>query len=325
MDLDPELLKLLRCPASGLPLHVDGDFLTTADGQNRYDVVAGIPCLMRAADATHAGYRDLLVDNARAKNITPDIDAFLEGMLVPTCGNLFHGVKLSGDYPIPDLPDQLPKGLVVDVGCNWGRWSIAGGLSGRTMVGVDIHLQSLLVARELSRRLTPNNRPHFVLADARYLPFAADTFDGAFSYSVIQHFSRPVARQILTEVGRVLSDGAVSVIQMPNSAGLKSRLSLARRKDKEGEEFDVRFYSIPELENIFGQAIGDTTWSVDCFFGLNVHARDRRLVPRTKRWIIDTATAVKRLATVVPGLSRLSDSVFLTSSKAKGSTLPAKG
>lgn len=89
--------------------------------------------------------------------------------------------------------------------------SIAGASSGRTMVSVDIHLQSLRVARELSRRLTPNNPPHFVLADARYLPFAAYTFHGAFSYSVIQHFSRAVAREMLTEIGRVLNSGAVSV------------------------------------------------------------------------------------------------------------------
>ena len=45
--------------------------------------------------------------------------------------------KLS-EYPIPDL--RLPEGNgtpLLDVGCNWGRWSIAAARKGYAATGVD--------------------------------------------------------------------------------------------------------------------------------------------------------------------------------------------
>jgi ubiquinone/menaquinone biosynthesis C-methylase UbiE len=237
-------------------------------------------------------------------------------MLVPTCGNLFRGVHLSDDYPIPDFPDFPKESVVLDLGCNWGRWSIAGAKTGCRIIGVDVHLQALLCARWLSRKLVPNIEPLFVLADARCLPFASESFDGTFSYSVIQHFSRNNAAIILGELDRVMRHGAKSVVQMPNKTGLAAILTKPHSRISEGSEFDVRYYSINDLLALFESKIGKSDWYVDCFFGLNVHARDRRFVPTSKRWIIDLADLLYRTSQVLPALGRLADSVFISSTKA---------
>src|SRR5262245_50658323 len=133
---------MLRCPVSGQPLRIEGDGLITADRSTNYAVIDGIPILLlESAESTHQGYDAVLLDNKdwamRARDYgEEDATKFLDGMLVPTCGNLFHGVHLSGDYPIPDFP-QFPKdSAILDVGCNWGRWSIAGAKKGCRIVGV---------------------------------------------------------------------------------------------------------------------------------------------------------------------------------------------
>jgi SAM-dependent methyltransferase len=184
------------------------------------------------------------------------------------------------------------------------------------MVGVDVHLRSLLVAKRLADRLVPDNPPMFVLADARRLPFAPGGFDGVYSYSVVQHFSRENAERILAEAGRVLKRGGCAVIQMPNRDGLKTALTQHRARDRDGEEFEVRYYRIEELLALFQRAIGNARWSVDCFFGLNVHSRDRDLVPASRRWVVDLATLFERLSRRFKPLGRWADSVFVTATKA---------
>ena len=320
--LDQRLLEILRCPVSGLPLRLDDTALISSDGTRRYAIIAGIPCMIpEEAQATHTGYTGLLEENQRHINRASGLDddsvnEFIEKMIVPTCGNLFHGVRFSGAYPIPDFPEYRAGTTLLDLGCNWGRWTIAGAKAGYKMIGVDIHLRALLCARRLSRRLVPKNEPLFVLADARYLPFASASFDGIFSYSVVQHFSKSNAAHILGEFERVMTSGAKSLVQMPNKTGLRALLTLGSKRNSEGSEFDVRYYAIKELVEMFEGIIGESDWFVDCFLGLNVHNRDRKFIPSSKKWIIDLAELLLRISRKVPILGRLSDSIFIRSTKA---------
>jgi Methyltransferase domain len=271
-----------------------------------------------SAEPTHAGYRFLVDDNRKQRHACvteEDVVSFIQAMIVSTCGNLFRGTNLKGVYPIPDFPRVFGDENILEVGCNWGRWSIAGAKAGYRLVGIDIHLESLMCARWLSRKLTPGNKPFFVLADARHMPFAPESFGGVFSYSCIQHFSKKNAEIILSEVSRVMKLQAKSVIQMPNKAGIRSMVTLGRRMFSEGAEFDVRYYSIPELLQFFENRIGKSKWYVDCFLGLNVHARDRGLIPPSKRWIVDLSGAFLWTSKKFPFIRRFSDSVFVTSTK----------
>ena len=44
----------------------------------------------------------------------------------------------------------------------------------------------------------------YVVADARRLPFADDTFDVVFSYGVLQHFSKSDVATSVDEIARVV-------------------------------------------------------------------------------------------------------------------------
>ncbi len=317
--IDPRLLNILRCPTSGLPLEIKGDGLVSADGSTRYPVVAGIPCLMPdSIEPTHAGYRVVVDENRRQghANINgEDVASFVQAMIVSTCGNLFRGTNLRGAYPIPDFPRVFRADTILEVGCNWGRWSIAGAKAGYKLIGMDIHLKALMCARSLSRELTPGNEPFFVLADARHMPFRPESFGGVFSYSCIQHFSKKHAEVILSEISRVMKRQAKSVIQMAHRGGIRSTVALGRRMFSGGAEFDVRYYSIPNLLQLLESSIGPSEWYVDCFFGLNVHSSDRHLVPYSKRWIVDLAELFLWASTRVPFVGKFSDSVFVSSTK----------
>jgi ubiquinone/menaquinone biosynthesis C-methylase UbiE/uncharacterized protein YbaR (Trm112 family) len=316
--LPAQLTKILRCPETGLDLKINDNELVTVDGSRRYPIFEGIPCLLpHCAAPTHSGYRKILEENRKTAELNDaQLDNFIGAMVVATCGNLFRGASLNGSYPIPNFPEFTPAGPLLDLGCNWGRWTIAGAYRRHLMIGVDIHLKALLAARRLSRKLVPNNEPLFVLADARQLPFASDSIGGVFSYSVVQHFSVIHARQILREVKRVLKPRARSLIQMPNRSGLRAMLTLLSRVNREASEFDVRYYSVGELIQMFGQTIGDSGWFADCYFGLNVHSSDKKFVAWHKRWIISVSECLLQLGRVVPSVARFADSVFVSSIKA---------
>ena len=312
--------SLLRCPSSGQPLHHEGNFLVAGDGA-RYPIIAGIPILLpKSVAPTHQGYQAILAQNSTiAEHGTPfgDADAarFFAGMLVATCGNLFHRVELAGDYPIPTFPELPKDGPLLDIGCSWGRWSIAAARAGHRVVACDIHLQALLCAQWLARKLVPGSEPLFVLADARHLPFGAEAFSAAFSYSVIQHFSRANAELALGQIAKVLRRRAPACIQMPNRNGLSAMLRKTRARDTEGAEFDVRYYTIDELLKLFRRVIGPATWRTDCFLGLNVHLADWRFVPVSKRPLLLLDAALLAVSRAVPPIARLADSVFITATK----------
>ncbi len=97
------------------------------------------------------------------------------------------------------------------------------------LFSVDPHLEALLCAQEIAKRRSVENPPLFVCADARALPFAEGTFGGAFSYSVVQHFSREDAGAVLREIGRVLCEDGAALVQMPNVAGVDAHQRHAAR------------------------------------------------------------------------------------------------
>jgi SAM-dependent methyltransferase len=321
-SIDQNLLAILRCPASGQKLEIDGEGLTTIDGSHRYPVVAGIPCLIPASvKPTHAGYARRLDENLRLRSEPFDIsdhaiNSYVEAAIVGTGGNLFRGARLNAAYPIAEFPGGFLGDPILDVGCNWGRWTIAGAQAGHRMIGVDTRLRALLCAQELSRKFVLGRIPSFVLANARMLPFAAESVTGVFSYSVLQHFTKENMTLSLAEIKRVLKPGGRSLVQMPNRRALRSLLVLASRGFSEGSEFDVRYYSIGELLQLFSQHIGRSDWRVDCFLGLNVHAYDRKFVRQSRRLIIDISEALRRASDTLRFLRPYADSVLVSSVKA---------
>jgi SAM-dependent methyltransferase len=94
------------------------------------------------------------------------------------------------------LQRALPPGArVLDVGCSDGRGSET--LRRRGAFGVDIYRPALTLARDTRRRAS------VVQADVRELPYRDGAFDAVVALDVVEHFDKPDALGLLTELERV--------------------------------------------------------------------------------------------------------------------------
>jgi len=84
------------------------------------------------------------------------------------------------------------KGLMLDIGCGEGKREGAIGVDLRKTTSVDI------------------------VADARHLPFANESFEYVYSSHIIEHFSHREVKCVLAEWTRVLKKGGIFEIRCPD-------------------------------------------------------------------------------------------------------------
>lgn len=317
--ISPDLLEILACPRDQKPLSQTAtDSLSCPDG-HRYPVVRGIPVmLLDDVPRTHESI-DRSLQSAQHGDVPIQgggengVDPFVQEAVAKTNGILYQSLvgKLTR-YPIPEFRFEQGSGeLLLDIGCNWGRWCIAAARRGYRPVGIDPDLEAVLAATRVARQLGVEAR--FVVGDARYLPFKRGSFGRVFSYSVIQHFSRSDAKRTLSEIRRVLVNGGQSLVQMPNAWGIRSAYHLARRRFRDGDHFEVRYWTVASLERTFEETIGATTSSVDGFFGLGIQPADASIQPPHHRVVIGASERLRHLSEHLRPLRYVADSVYLRS------------
>jgi uncharacterized protein YbaR (Trm112 family) len=159
MSVDPQLLQRLICPRHRTALLEDGSRLRCEDG-HEYPVVEDIPVILDEGPQT-LWVAELSLNSARQNGtaldpyyvdtigIADDEKAVLRRRLLDRMADDFidpivsflvgatNGIAYKhlrgrlSDYPIPELRLPTANGKVLlDVGCNWGRWCIAPLVSG---------------------------------------------------------------------------------------------------------------------------------------------------------------------------------------------------
>jgi SAM-dependent methyltransferase len=303
------------CPRDGTRLEARSMQLVCAQG-HEYPVVAGVPVLVAPDLApTQPGYWSSRSEVERvrataAEPLAPDeVDPYVGELLVGTHGNLYRGVTVTR-YPIPSFPLEPSGGrrLLLDVGCNWGRWSFAAARAGFDVVGVEPSIEAAAAAARIARQLEVS--VEFAAADARRLPFESASFDFVFAYSVLQHFARADAAAAVAEMGRVLKGGGVMLVQMANRFGLRNLYNQARRGFREASDFNVRYWSRRELLHVFS-TVGEVTLAADGFFTLNPQASDTDLLPPKARAVVRASNALRDASGLVPTLVAVGDSVWV--------------
>jgi SAM-dependent methyltransferase len=229
-----------------------------------------------------------------------------------TCGNLYAGAEALERYPIPSL--RLPDGrgqTFLELGSNWGRWCLAAAAKGYRPTGIDPSLGAVRAARRVARQL--GVEAEYLVADARYLPFADASFDAVFSYSVLQHLPREDVRAVAAEVARVLRPGGTSVHQLPNVFGLRNAFQQARRGFRRARAFEVRYWRPGEARRLFEEAVGPTRLEADGFFSLNAQPGDADLLPARFRRVLRLSELLRRASEAFAPLRYGADSLAFVS------------
>jgi len=330
--LDKWLMNQFVCPVDHSQLNRQENwFICTNHTQHRFPIANEIPVFLRD-DTAHTHWRSetslaFAQRVADGKEVLKEpawegitVHPLVQSTIHLTGGNLYRALKGNlKEYPIPKIrvaatgSDQF----LLDGGCNWGRWTFAAARVGIKSVGVDPSLDAVVAARQIRQQL---NLPcTFFVGDCRWLPFAEGTFSNAFSYSVIQHFSKPNARVTIAEFRRVLRMGGECMVQMPNALGIRSLYHLFRRRFRAGKNFDVRYYTPWELRAMFRGVFGNAKLSVDGFFGLGIQADDLRFMPLRNRLIIHASEALRATTAILPPLKNVADSLYVNCTREPGS------
>ena len=319
----PELLAILVCPRDKHELSHHGSHLVCSKG-HRYAVIEGVPILLVSdAEQTHIeGIRALAIADSRDASTLPkfdlgpnDVDPFVRNSIGATNGGMYqHLVGSLSEYPIPRL--RLPPGEnrpFLEIGCNWGRWCIAAGRLGYRPFGIDPSLKSVRAAYRVARQL--GIQASYVVADGRYLPFRDQSFHQAFSYSVLQHFSKRNLCATLNEMHRILREDGNALVQMPNVYGIRCLYHQIRRGFREARDFEVRYWRPAELLATFSERIGRSELSVDGFFSLNVQPTDLHLLPWRYRALVRASESLRRVSSVFPLLLKVADSLYISATR----------
>lgn len=316
----------LACPNDKGPLSLTAGVLRCSE-RHEYPLVGDVVMLFDQSMAdTHPYFEESRRAMGSASEPEPSeaagsnesVDPFVQQEIVKTNGLLYSGV-LGGlrRYPIPDfpLPETGPTGLrLLDVGCNWGRWTIAAARRGYRAIGIDPGLAAVKAAYRVSHTL--GQEPEFIVGDGRSLPFPDRTFDVVFSYSVLQHFSKEDAKASIREAARVTKSGGRVLIQLANLLGVRQLYNQARDTiRREQNVFRVRRWTPGEMLSTFRDLVGPARLTADGFFSLNAQVSDIDLLRPFPRAIIRASQALKSVSERIPALSRVADSVFIEASR----------
>lgn len=118
---------------------------------------------------------------------------------------------------IESFNKQWENKRILEIGTGTGRIAMELAVKGSNVVGVDFSAGMLGVARR-KLRASHGTGLNLVRANGRSLPFADSSFDGCVCVNVLGHV--PDFRGVLSEISRVLKDGAFAIVSFPNLLSL---------------------------------------------------------------------------------------------------------
>jgi|GEM_PF-582960 ubiquinone/menaquinone biosynthesis C-methylase UbiE len=141
---------------------------------------------------------------------------------------------------------QTKKGLVLDLGCGTGNYTVELIKRQIKVVGLDASFSMLLLARKKLSSAC------LVQADALVLPFKDNIFEGVLSITLFEFLSSP--EEVLKEVYRVLKPRGEVVIGTMNTFSLWFFFKRLKTLFTETAYRYARFYTINQLKKLLKQA-----------------------------------------------------------------------
>lgn len=316
--LRDQLITLLACPLDRSSVRLHEETLICERGHS-FPIEQGVPIF------TDAVRREAVPQNMapvrRAPRRNGFVDSFVDDWLVNTNGNLYaHARGNLTRYPIPHWPiSATADQIVLDVGCSWGRWSVAAARAGLIPIGMDVHIDALAAAGRVSRQLGVD--ANFICGDIEKLPLRSKSVDLVFSYSVLQHIEKAKVTRFFAEAARVLKPGGLCLVQLPNVFGIYSICRQAKRGFREARPgtFEVRYWTRSAIRRALENAgLRDLQFRVDGFFSQNARRSDLDLLSPLGKLIVRASGAAGRAADRVPLLARIADSLWVQGQSSAG-------
>jgi ubiquinone/menaquinone biosynthesis C-methylase UbiE len=143
---------------------------------------------------------------------------------------------------------------VLDAGCGGGRDCKAFAERGLQVIGIDLSMEMLKIARNLAPECT------FLQTDLRKIPLADNSVDGVWCCASLLHLKRKEVRRALLEFRRVLKEGAVCCILIKKGTGEK----FIKDKRSQGKPRFYSYFQPGEIRQLcksldFEIIIGETT------------------------------------------------------------------
>jgi hypothetical protein len=98
---------------------------------------------------------------------------------------------------------------------------------------------------------------------------------------------------------------------MPNCFGIRCLYHQARRGFREGNDFDVRYWTPWELVSTFRAIFGSAHIFVDGFFSLNPQISDVSLLPWKYRAVVYASEALRKISGILSPLTYVADSLYV--------------
>ena len=179
--------RLLASPFDGSPLRWNSQrqVLQDASGSHQFSLDGGIPCLFAPNEWS-----------GEQPDVTELVKQFYEKTPFPNYDDVDSRLSLrqkaSASVFARLVDEQLPPAATIfEAGCGTGQFTNFLGMgAGRTVVGGDICMNSLKLAKGFRDRYSINNA-HFVQINLFRPPFKPESFDFVISNGVLHHTSEP--------------------------------------------------------------------------------------------------------------------------------------
>jgi ubiquinone/menaquinone biosynthesis C-methylase UbiE/uncharacterized protein YbaR (Trm112 family) len=224
------------------------------------------------------------------------------------------------DYPAYELPvKKVAQGIMLDIGCGWGRWLMAGIEKGYIPVGIDLRLE--FCETTLATLKNKNGSGYVVVADLKELPFRDNTFDFVWSFSVIQHTHKVRLISCLQNIHRILKGGGFTKLEFPNKNGFRNKRGPVKSAALTAEDYDswaVRYYSIKKYHDLFTGVFDNFKYTVHSFLGIGVLKEDLKYVSFKNKILCAVSLGFTALSKFIHPLKAIADSIYIQADK-KGS------
>lgn len=169
---------------------------------------------------------------------------------------------------IAGLVERGLNGRVLDLGCGFGRHSLAMSEQGLDVFGLDLSQDLLAHATHVDAEGRLAGR--LVRGEFRALPFRPRAFDSVVMlFSSFGYFGEADNGRVLDEVARVLRPGGIALFDLMNATLIRSTLVPESRREDRGRVFEERRRLVDDARRVQKEVRltepggGSRTWHED--------------------------------------------------------------